>query len=179
MLPPIFSWLISPILLWNILYDFKNYLSDQNVLVVLLHFFANVQNHKTVKQSWKWDFAKHSVFMVWKLWFCAKKSSLAFKVQFVYFEFLQENVLGRNGELLFTTRNLTIFNIIRWLAGSMGRTTHRPSVWCSKYYFFFIISCKILCKKSFQFIFLFFYNFTKIKIKSFKCPKSIRNYEKQ
>ena len=35
---------------------------------------------------------------------------------------------------------------------------HRPSVWCSKYYVF--------------------YNFTKIKIKSFELPKSIRNYEK-
>ena len=33
-------------------------------------------------------------------------------------------------------------------------------------------------QKSFQFIFLFFYNFTKIKIKSFECPKSISNYEK-
>ena len=31
--------------------------------------------------------------------------------------------------------NPTIFNIIRWLAGSMGRMTHRPSVWCSKHYF--------------------------------------------
>ena len=34
-------------------------------------------------------------------------------------------------------------------------------------------------QKSFQFIFLFFYNFTKIKIKIFECPKSIRNYEKK
>ena len=34
-------------------------------------------------------------------------------------------------------------------------------------------------QKLFQFIFLFFYNFTKIKIKSFECPKSIRNYEKK
>ena len=33
-------------------------------------------------------------------------------------------------------------------------------------------------QKSFQFIILFFYNFTKIKIKSFECPKFIRNYEK-
>ena len=32
--------------------------------------------------------------------------------------------------------------------------------------FFFIISCKILCKN----IFILFYNFTKIK--SFECPKS-------
>ena len=34
-------------------------------------------------------------------------------------------------------------------------------------------------KKSFQFIFLFSYNFTKIKIKTFECPKSIRNCEKK
>ena len=33
-------------------------------------------------------------------------------------------------------------------------------------------------QKSFQFIFIFFYKFTKIKIKSFECPKSIRNYKK-
>ena len=42
--------------------------------------------------------------------------------------------------------------------------------------FFFIISCKILCKNRFNlFSCFFFYNFTKIKIKSFECPKSIRN----
>ena len=34
-------------------------------------------------------------------------------------------------------------------------------------------------EKSFQFIFLFFHNFAKIKINSFECPKSIRNYEKK
>ena len=32
--------------------------------------------------------------------------------------------------------NPTIFNIIRLLPGSLGWTTHRPSVWCSKHYFF-------------------------------------------
>ena len=58
----------------------------------------------------------------------------------------------------------------------MGQTTRRPSVWCSKYYYFFIISCTILCKKPFN---IFFYNFAKIKNKSFECPKSIRNYEKK
>ena len=55
----------------------------------------------------------------------------------------------------------------------MGQMNHRPSVWCSKYYFFFLISCKILCKNPFNY---FFHKFTKIK--SFECPKSIRNYEK-
>ena len=48
----------------------------------------------------------------------------------------------------------------------MGQWSHGPSIWCSKYYFF-INPCKIICKKSFQFIFVFLYNFTKIKIKSF------------
>ena len=65
-------------------------------------------------------------------------------------------------------RNLSIYKVIRWLAGPMGQTTRRPSVWCSKYYFFFHNFLQIL-KKSFN---LFFYNFTKIKIKSFECPKS-------
>ena len=55
--------------------------------------------------------------------------------------------------------------------------THWPSVWSSKYYFFFIISCKILCKNRFNLFSYFFYNFTKIK--TFECPKSIRNYEKK
>ena len=34
-------------------------------------------------------------------------------------------------------------------------------------------------QKSFQFIFYFFYDFTKMNIKSFGYPKSIRNYEKE
>ena len=34
-------------------------------------------------------------------------------------------------------------------------------------------------QKSFQFIFLLFHNFTKNKVKSFECPKSIKNYEKK
>ena len=29
-----------------------------------------------------------------------------------------------------------IFNIIRWLAGSMGQTARRPSIWHSKHYIF-------------------------------------------
>ena len=76
---------------------------------------------------------------------------------------------------LSTTRNPAIFNIIRWVAWSLGRTTHWPSVWCTKYYLFFIISCQILSKNRFN---LFSY-LRKIKTISFECPKSIRNYEKK
>ena len=31
----------------------------------------------------------------------------------------------------------SIYNILRWVAWTMGQTNHRPRVWCSKYYFFF------------------------------------------
>ena len=74
--------------------------------------------------------------------------------------------------------NPSIYNIIRWVAWIMGQTNRRPSVWCSKYYFFHDFLQNSL-QKSFQFIFLFLYKITKIKIKSFECPKSKRNYEKK
>ena len=55
-------------------------------------------------------------------------------------------------------KNPSIYKLIRWFAGPMGQTTRQPSVWCSKYYFF--------------------YKITNMKIKSFECPKFIRNCEK-
>ena len=72
-------------------------------------------------------------------------------------------------------RNPSIYNIICWFAGPMGQTTRRPCFWCSKY-FFFIESCKILCKTLSIYI---SYKITKIRIKSFECPKSIRKFEKK
>ena len=57
--------------------------------------------------------------------------------------------------------NPTIFNIICWVAGSLGRMTHRPSVWCSKYFILFHNFLQNFLQKLFHFIFLFFYNFTK------------------
>ena len=35
-----------------------------------------------------------------------------------------------------STINPSIYNIIRWFAGTPGQKTHQPSVWCSKHYFF-------------------------------------------
>ena len=52
--------------------------------------------------------------------------------------------------------NLSIYNIICWVAWTMGQMNHRPSVWCSKYYFFHDFSQNSL-QKSFYFFFLFFY----------------------
>ena len=76
------------------------------------------------------------------------------------------------------TRNPSIYNIICWFAGPMGQTTRRPRFWCSKYYFFHEILQNSL-QKPFQFICFVLYKITKMKIKSFGCPKSIRKYEKR
>ena len=67
------------------------------------------------------------------------------------------------------TRNPSIYNMIRW---ADGQTTRQPSVWCSKYYYRFIKSYKILCKNPLN---LFFYVIAKMKIKIFECPKSIKS----
>ena len=45
--------------------------------------------------------------------------------------------------------------------------------------FFYMISCKILCKNPFNLFSHFFYKITKIKIKSFECPKSIKSWKKK
>ena len=50
--------------------------------------------------------------------------------------------------------NLSIYNIISWFAGPMGQTTRWPSLWCTKYYFFPMKSCKSLCKNPFNLSFL-------------------------
>ena len=41
-----------------------------------------------------------------------------------------------------------------------------------------MIACKILCKNPFNSFSYFFYKITKIKIKSFECPKSIKSIKK-
>ena len=52
----------------------------------------------------------------------------------------------------------------------MGQTNRRPSVWCSKYYFFSWFLAKFFAKiLSIYFL---------IKIKSFECPKSTKSIKK-
>ena len=55
-----------------------------------------------------------------------------------------------------------------WVAGTNDSSTKRLIF---QVLFFFIISCKILCKNHFN----LFYNFIKVKIKSFECPNFMRN----
>ena len=71
-------------------------------------------------------------------------------------------------------RNPTIFNIIYWVAGTKDSSTKRLMF---QVLFFFHNFLQNSLQKSFQVTF-FSYKFTKIKINSFECPKSIRNYEK-
>ena len=74
--------------------------------------------------------------------------------------------------------NPSIYNIICWVAWMMGQTNRQPSVWCSKYHFFSWFLAKFFAK-ILSIYFLIFYKITKIKIKNFECPRSIRNYEKK
>ena len=74
-------------------------------------------------------------------------------------------------------RNPSISNLIRWVAWTMGQMNHWPSVWCSKYYFFSWFLAEFFAKNTFN-LFVYFFLNTKIKVKSFKCPKSIKSLKK-
>ena len=78
----------------------------------------------------------------------------------------------------FELADLKSVNIIRWVAWTMGQMNRRPSVWCSNCYFFSWFLAKFFAKILSIYFLIFFYKITKIEIKSFECPKSINNYEK-
>ena len=50
-------------------------------------------------------------------------------------------------------KNQSIFNIIRWVDGSMGQTTHRPSIDVPSIIYFFIISYRLRALKTLYFHF--------------------------
>ena len=74
--------------------------------------------------------------------------------------------------------NPTIFNINTLGCWVTGTNDSSPKRLMFQVLFFSHCFLQNSLQKLFQFIFLFFYNFTEIKIKSFECPKSIRNYKK-
>ena len=65
--------------------------------------------------------------------------------------------------------NLTIFNIIHWVAGTIVSLTKRLM------YYSFHNFLQNSLQKLFNFFYFLFFNIKK----SFECPKSIRNYEKK
>ena len=60
----------------------------------------------------------------------------------------------------------------RWDDGTNELSTKRLMF---QVLFFFMISCKILCKKPINSFYYFFYKITKIKLKSFEYSKSKKN----
>ena len=66
--------------------------------------------------------------------------------------------------------NSSIYNILRSFGGSFVQASHRPSVWCSKH-FFFIISYRLRALKTLYFYFCNFIKKWENKLKGF-CKKS-------
>ena len=68
---------------------------------------------------------------------------------------LQEDNMGKKKiwkKVSFLSWNPSIYNILRWVAWTMGQTNCRPRVWTSKY-FFFIISYRLRALKTLYFHF--------------------------
>ena len=61
----------------------------------------------------------------------------------------------------------------RWDKRIVDQASDVPSI-----IFFFMISCRILCKNTFNLFVYFFKKNTKIKVKSFECPKSIKSLKR-
>ena len=68
--------------------------------------------------------------------------------------------------------NMQNNTLVRWSDGTKDSSTKHLMF---QVLFFFIKSCKIICKNCLHLFLLFFYKLTKIK--SFECPKSMRNYK--
>ena len=78
-----------------------------------------------------------------------------------------DTYMGPSVRCIAGNRNPTIFNIIRWVAGSVGRKTHPPLSDVPSIIFFHNFLQKFLQKIVSIYFFYFFYNFTTIKIKIF------------
>ena len=114
------------------------------------------------RPSWDWQLLSHYIFCAWMIssWFfrLCQQGSLLVMNRGLHKPTVA--VLGQGHLHGNITWNPSIYNILRWVAWTMGQTNCWPRVWCSKYYFFIMISCKILCKSPFN---LFSYFFIKLQ----------------
>ena len=88
------------------------------------------------------------------------------------------NLHGPSWRNFMKSVNLQYNTLVRWADGTNDSLTKRLMF---QVLFFFHKILQNSLQKLFQFIYLFlyfFYKITKMKIKNFECPKSIRNYEK-
>ena len=100
---------------------------------------------------------------------------------FVYYIEMSDLCSGKSTAVLWNFGKKispSIYDILRWVAWMMGQTNHRPRVWCSEYYFFSWFLAKFFSKIFSIYLLIFFYKITKIKIKSFECPKSKKSLKK-
>ena len=126
-----------------------------------LKLLCKTQSNHSIKLEFIYILQKFAWF-IWTCYLC-----MTFMLQL----WCKNLAAGFCGVLWFPT----IYNIIRWFTGTNDSSTKRLMLQL----FFFIISCNILCKNSFNsFIYLFFY-FTKIKVKSFECRWIPRNTGRQ
>ena len=66
-------------------------------------------------------------------------------------------------------KNPSMYNIIRWVAWTMGQTNRRQSIWCSKYYFFSWFFAEFFAKILSIYLFIFLKKY-KNKSKEFWVP---------
>ena len=78
----------------------------------------------------------------------------------------------KEGSLLkgIDNKNPSIYNIICWVAWTMGQTNRQPRVWCSKYYFFSWFLAKFFAKILSIYFLIFFYIKIQNKNKEFWVP---------
>ena len=74
-------------------------------------------------------------------------------------------IFGPRLDAMIDTWNPSIYNILRWVAWTMGQSNCLPRVWCSNYYFFIILF--IDSGHSKVFIFIFYKKNKKINWKDF------------
>ena len=91
-----------------------NYFDIKNIINFLNHCVTWLEPDSPKKLTFENEPEANSSFAAVSLFFLLMKS------RFNHIDFL----------------NPSIYNLIRWVAWPMGQTNRRPSVWCSKCYFF-------------------------------------------
>ena len=117
-------------------------------------------------------------FNLWMIKFiCSRKKSHLANWYFGQFDHSKLEIL-QNWSAFFVSVylksvNLQYNTLVCWADGTNDSWT---KLLMFQVLFFFIKSCKILCKNPFNLFLLLFYKITKMKIKSFECPNSLSKW---
>ena len=105
-----------------------------------------------IESWWNWD------KRTWMGLYSVVDAHLLIKSEWTWWQKLTADAMGK---FPLISWNTSIYNILRWVAWTMGQINHWPSVWCSKFYFLFMIPFKILCKNPLNLFSYFLYKITK------------------